>query len=260
MGFKLRREVRDLIPPGLLTARERCLVLEIADACDDDNRSGYPGAERLAERADMPASKVGDMLAKIAAKWVELRVPLGVGKDGRLYYSRPRKCTTYKFPSADELVEAGKKARAKAAEKAPQDGGPSKKAPRNGAPEAPESGGPEAPQNGVTRPPETGGPSPYRTPYVSPKKIPSPEREMPAKQASQRQTADEAGFEILKTRYGYNTAEAQHLISVLHRRYGIFSAEWWHTAHRNGSLSERITEVIEEYKLDVAARSAQSAA
>lgn len=83
---------------------------------------------------------------------------------------------------------------------------------------------------------------------------------MPAKQASQRQTADEAGFEILKTRYGYNTAEAQHLISVLHRRYGIFSAEWWHTAHRNGSLSERITEVIEEYKLDVAARSAQSAA
>jgi len=86
------------------------------------------------------------------------------------------------------------------------------------------------------------------------------EREMPAKQASQRQTADEAGFEILTTRYGYNTAEAQHLISVLHRRYGIFSAEWWYTAYRNGSLSERITEVIEEYKLDVAARSAQSAA
>jgi len=76
---------------------------------------------------------------------------------------------------------------------------------------------------------------------------------MPAKQASQRQTADEAGFELLTSRYGYNTAQAHYLIDALNRRWGIYSAEWWRTAHRNGTLADRITEVIEEYALDVGA-------
>lgn len=161
MGFKLRREVRDLLPPGLLTARERCLVLEIADSCDDDERMGYPGVEWLANKADMPGSKVGETIASVSKKWIELRVPLGVGKDGRPFYSRPKRRTTYRFPPREELEVVH-------AEKAPESGGPISKAPRVGVPKAPESGGPKAPQNGGGRPPEPGDPSPYRSPHGFP--------------------------------------------------------------------------------------------
>jgi hypothetical protein len=147
VGFKLRREIRDLLPRGLLTPSEWRLVLEVADSCDDDTRAGWPGAELLAQRTDTPdPDKVGEMFNRIAKKWVELRTPIGLGKDGRAFYSSPGRAVTYCFPPADKL-------------KALQTGGPSK-APEFGGPKVPDSEGPKAPQRQPKRPPKSGDPSP----------------------------------------------------------------------------------------------------
>ena len=110
LGTRLRREIRNLLPPGLLTPIERAIVLEIADACRDDDgpggaaRTGQPGMAWILEAAGAASEKkVGEALASIARKWVELRVPLGIGRDGKAYYSVASVRTTYRFPSGAEL-------------------------------------------------------------------------------------------------------------------------------------------------------------
>lgn len=98
MGYKLRREVRDALPPGVLTAGERLLVLELADICGDDTREGWPGITRLAELTDMSARSIQQTLSRIAKSWIELRVPLGKNANGKVYYAYAGKRTIYRFP------------------------------------------------------------------------------------------------------------------------------------------------------------------
>lgn len=98
MGYELRREVRDAIPPGAISSAERLLVLEIADQCNDTTRVGWPGAELLAELTDLAPRSVQETLARIGRKWIELRVPLGKDRYGRPYYSHAGKRTTFRFP------------------------------------------------------------------------------------------------------------------------------------------------------------------
>ncbi|MBM0240514.1 hypothetical protein JNW88_31730, partial [Micromonospora sp. ATA32] len=98
MGYKLRREMRDALPPGLLTAAERLLVLELADQCNDTTREGWPGAEVLAELTDLSPRSIQEALNRIGKKWTELRVPLGKDAKGRPYYSYAGKRTTFRFP------------------------------------------------------------------------------------------------------------------------------------------------------------------
>lgn len=98
MGFQLRREVRDALPPGLLTSAERLLVLEIADQCNDRTREGWPGALLLAELTDLAPRSLQETLNRIGKKWLELRVPLGKDAKGRPYYSHAGKRTTFRFP------------------------------------------------------------------------------------------------------------------------------------------------------------------
>ncbi len=57
MGFKLRREVRDLLPPGVLTANERLLVLELADNCRDDSDDNGPAREGWPASTGSPRKK-----------------------------------------------------------------------------------------------------------------------------------------------------------------------------------------------------------
>lgn len=110
LGTHLRREVRNLLPSGLLTPIERAIVLEIADACRDEDglggpaRTGQPGMVWILEAAGAASEKkVGEALASIGRKWIELRVPLGTGRDGKAYYSVASVRTTYRFPSGAEL-------------------------------------------------------------------------------------------------------------------------------------------------------------
>jgi hypothetical protein len=98
MGYKLRREVRDALPPGLLTSAERLLVLEIADQCRDTTRECFPGTEALIRLTDLSERSIQELLNRIAKKWIELRVPLGKGKQGQPYYSHAGRRITYRFP------------------------------------------------------------------------------------------------------------------------------------------------------------------
>lgn len=103
MGYELRREVRAVLPPGVLTPLERNLVLEIADQCGDNTREGFPGAALLALLIDKSERTVEETLKGIGKKWVELRVELGKGSDGRPYYSHRKVRTTFRFPDVDVL-------------------------------------------------------------------------------------------------------------------------------------------------------------
>jgi hypothetical protein len=98
MGYRLRREVRDALPPGLLTAGERLLVLELADICGDDTREGWPGIAKLATLTDMSGRSIQQTLNRVGKKWIELRVPLGRNDDGKVYYAHAGRRTVYRFP------------------------------------------------------------------------------------------------------------------------------------------------------------------
>jgi hypothetical protein len=105
MGYKLRREIRDLLPAGLLTPSERLLVLEIADTCHDEKRTGWPGVEWLVAKCDIPTAKrAGEHLAAIGRKWFEIRVELGKDRHGKPFYAIPGKRMTYRMPTRPELV------------------------------------------------------------------------------------------------------------------------------------------------------------
>ncbi|MGY3520209.1 hypothetical protein ACVMYR_28280 [Micromonospora sp. PTRAS2] len=103
MGYELRREVRAHLPQGLLTPLERLLVLEIADQCWDGTRECYPGAGLLAALIDRPERTVEETLKSIAKKWIELRVPLGTDKHGRVFYAHRKARTTFRVPPAATL-------------------------------------------------------------------------------------------------------------------------------------------------------------
>ena len=97
MGYKLRREVRSVLPPGLLTAAERLLVLELADLCGDDTRECWPGSAKLAELTDLSERSIQETMSRIARKWIEIRVPLGE-KNGKTVFAYSGRRTTYRFP------------------------------------------------------------------------------------------------------------------------------------------------------------------
>lgn len=104
MGYKLRREVRDALPPGKLTAAERLLILEIADNANDDTRRAYPGREELARLTDLAELSVPAMLTRIAEKWIDVRVPIGKDSKGRPVYGRQGHRTVFEFP--DDLTRS----------------------------------------------------------------------------------------------------------------------------------------------------------
>jgi hypothetical protein len=97
MGYKLRREVRAALPPGLLTAAERLLVLELADLCGDETREGWPGAAKLATLTDLSERSIQEAMSRIGRKWIELRVPLNM-KNGKPVFAYTGRRTTYRFP------------------------------------------------------------------------------------------------------------------------------------------------------------------
>lgn len=242
MGYKLRREVRDHLPAGLLTGGERCLVLELADWCNDDTREGWPGVEWLADAADVPESKVGEMFARIARKWVELRVPLGFGKDGRPFYARSGQRTVYRFPTL-----------AAPANEVTQNGGPSRiEAPQNGVPEAPQNRGAEAPQNGGARYPKTGGPSPQGSPQRTSSSLSSGDG--PPSALAETETEGRERDELDQDSETYNAAlahprrllaeqcgitdtdEADMLIGNIEDHEQVRSPGFWVTVGNNGTL------------------------
>lgn len=246
MGYPLRREVRDLLPKGVLTDKEARLILEVADACDDDTRTGWPGVEWLADKCDIPNPKrVGEFFANIAKKWVELRVPLGHSADGRPYYSYPGENTRFRFPPRATLITLrNKKVPAKGGPKVPATGGPNPE-------RSPQRGDLMVPALGGSKVPPLGGPissisSSSSSSSLSPDAAGSPtvthrERDEDSASPKPKKTAGHRAVGKL----GVEGEQADFVVAWLSKRYAIEGPGWWVTAGRNGSLADAVAEALE---------------
>lgn len=250
MGYKLRREVRDLLWPGALTASERVLLLELADNANDDTRVAYPGMEWILAACDLPTKKrAGEHLASIAAKWFEIRVEVGKDKNGNPLYALPRKRTTYRFPTRAELMARHG----------------SGKVPENQGLDAckdPEKQGPKVPENQGGEPPkvpENQGPfsssssSPQRIPSsLSPREddqpiaesVPAPQPERENDDASLKTTNTKPGRRhTILTAHGLTDNEHQHFAHWADQQPGGPKGDGWYIAlNNNGTLTDRITD------------------
>jgi hypothetical protein len=119
MGYELRRQIRDLLPEGFLTLAERNVLLELADCANDKTRLAYPGMEELVRMTDLPQTTVSKCLQRLAGKGIELRVAVGVDKNGRPVFAARGHQTTYRIP---DLTKGGPGSYLSGAERA--DGGP----------------------------------------------------------------------------------------------------------------------------------------
>ena len=98
MGYPLRRQLRDALGPDI-SGLQRAVALEIADDANDDTRESWVSLEDLARwTAARDVNVVRTTLKRLAAAGWEFRVPLGVGKDGRVLFAVPGKRLTFKVP------------------------------------------------------------------------------------------------------------------------------------------------------------------
>ena len=246
MGYKLRREIRDLLPAGLLTPSERLLVLEIADSCGDETRTGWPGVEWLVAKCDVPSAKrVGEHFASIARKWFEIRVELGKDRHGKPFYAIPGKRMTYRMPTRPELVA--------------QHG--EEKVPKNQGLDAckdPENQGAKVPEIQGANPPKTRDPSSQFEPLkentssLSPREdeqppaatVPTPRTEREIVEASPEPKNDKpTGTTGILLGAGLTPDEAGSFVGWADQLGGGPKGPGWYvTLHRNQTLQERIEE------------------
>ena len=97
MGYPLYREVKRYAPDDLDTG-ELALLLILADEANDETRECFPGMEELSTYMRMSADGVGRILQRLAARGIEVRVPFGKDKTGRVVYARKGVRTTYVIP------------------------------------------------------------------------------------------------------------------------------------------------------------------
>ena len=98
MGIKLVEEVVNHAPREL-SHGERWLLVCLAQHARDETRLAWPGREWLmhtlgTEKWDTVAST----LRGLASKGYEVRVPRGVGSDGRTHFASKGTQTTYRIP------------------------------------------------------------------------------------------------------------------------------------------------------------------
>lgn len=103
MGYRLYREVLDRAPASL-SSGDRLVFAVIADYCNDTTREGQPGMADVTRRAGLSSSGVGKALARLAAKGIEIRVPIGRDTRGRLVFAFEGEATRYRIPELPPRV------------------------------------------------------------------------------------------------------------------------------------------------------------
>jgi hypothetical protein len=101
MGHNLYRMLRASAVFPTATSGEQAVALIIADICMDATRrppQNMNAASRVCEDLGITAGTLGNILAKLAARGLELRVPIGKDKRGRLVYAARRHAVDYLFP------------------------------------------------------------------------------------------------------------------------------------------------------------------
>jgi hypothetical protein len=98
MGYELRRRLREVLGPDI-AGLQRAVALEIADDARDETRMSMASLDDLARwTAAKDAGVIRNALKRLAGAGWEFRVPLGIGKDGRLLYAVPGKRLTFRVP------------------------------------------------------------------------------------------------------------------------------------------------------------------
>lgn len=100
MGHDLYRMLRASILPELAPG-EQAVALVLADICMDE--TGKPpqnmdASKRVCEDLGISRGTLGNILARLAAKGLELRVPIGKDKHGRSVYAAKGHSVDYRFP------------------------------------------------------------------------------------------------------------------------------------------------------------------
>lgn len=240
MGYKLRREVRDALPPGLLTSAERLLVLEVADQCNDTTREGWPGADQLADLADLSPRSIQETLSRIGKKWVELRVPLGKDASGRPYYSHAGRRTTFRFPP----MPPRKGATDAGASKGATDPGASG---REGATDPGRRCDGSVPKVRQIRGPSPQGPTQNHS-SLSPPVVDAPPAGSTVKEQERDEEASSPEPQDLRQHYvishGATAGEAPRVVEAIQAEHTPRNNGWWHTVDRNGDLGDLVVQAL----------------
>jgi len=112
MGFELRRWLEDRLPQDI-SSGERVVALAIADLVWDDTRTGYGTkfmAKLLWKTGFENEAQLGKVLGKLAARGIELRVPINgedgkplTNKRGQFVYAHRGHQRTFRVPFASEF-------------------------------------------------------------------------------------------------------------------------------------------------------------
>lgn len=105
VGYKLRREIRDLFPAAT-TPAERAVALEIADTANENNRISLIEIDVLCARSGLGEDGLRKALQRLANRGLEFRMSRGKGKDGRDMYARNRQDINYRVPFPGEFETA----------------------------------------------------------------------------------------------------------------------------------------------------------
>jgi hypothetical protein len=101
VGHDLTRMLRASVVFPTATTGEQAVALIIADICNDITRKPprnmNAGASVCADMG-ITLGSLGNILAKLAARGLELRVPIGTDKRGRRVYAANRHAVDYLFP------------------------------------------------------------------------------------------------------------------------------------------------------------------
>jgi hypothetical protein len=97
MGVRLIKEVMNGAPAELSTS-ERLLLLVLAEDANDQTRQGWPGIDLLTQRTGLKERGVRAVLARLAERGLECRVPIATDSTGRPLFATHGHRTTYVIP------------------------------------------------------------------------------------------------------------------------------------------------------------------
>lgn len=85
--------------PTELSPPERLLLVALAETARDDTRMCWPGMETLTRRTGLSARRVREVLAELAQRGYEVRVPSGVDRHGMPVFASKGHRTVYRVPA-----------------------------------------------------------------------------------------------------------------------------------------------------------------
>ncbi len=97
MSIRLIVEVLDHAPADL-TPSERLVLVVLAEDANDVTREGWPGMDKISRRTGLQPDSVRRVLQRLAKRGLEIRVPIGKDKRGRLVFAHEGASTRYRIP------------------------------------------------------------------------------------------------------------------------------------------------------------------